>query len=124
VEAADGHDVLVVDLAGDFVVRRDTEQLVEHDFGLDTCELRADAEVHSHPEAEMAGQLNLAPGPLARAYEYWVRRLADKEGRGKSDTSVRAAEAAARKPNPGAAAPVRKSGAKAKAKPQAKGKKR
>src|SRR5512144_2086494 len=23
-------------------------------------------------EADMAGQLNLAPGPLARAYEYWV----------------------------------------------------
>jgi len=75
-------------------------------------------------EAEMAGQLNLAPGPLALAYEYWVRRLADKEGRGKSDTSVRAAEAAARKPNPGAAVPARKSGAKANAKPKAKGKKR
>src|SRR5207244_10156189 len=80
-------------------------------------------------EAEMAGQLNLAPGPLARAYEYWVRRLADKEGRGKSDTSVRAAEAAARKPNPGAAVAAKKSaktsGAKkAKAKPKPKGKKR
>jgi len=81
-------------------------------------------------EAEMAGQLNLAPGPLARAYEYWVRRLADKEGRGKSDTSVRAAEAAARRPNPGAAVPgkasvTKTSGAKkAKAKPKPKGKKR
>src|SRR6185369_17602622 len=79
-------------------------------------------------EARMAGELNLAPGPLARAYEYWVRRLADKEGRGKSDTSVRAAEAAARRPNPGAAVPAKASvtktsGAKkAKAKPKPKGK--
>src|ERR1700754_2576816 len=32
-------------------------------------------------EAEMAAQLNLAPGPLARAYEYWERRLAEEEGR-------------------------------------------
>ena len=75
-------------------------------------------------ETQMAFEIHRAPGPLARAYEYWVRRLADKEGRGKSDTSVRAAEAAARKPNPGAAVPVKRSGAKAKAKPQAKGKKR
>ena len=51
-------------------------------------------------EAEMAGGLNLAPGPVARAYEYWVRRLADREGRNQSDASVRAAEMAARRPNP------------------------
>jgi ribulose-5-phosphate 4-epimerase/fuculose-1-phosphate aldolase len=31
-------------------------------------------------EAEMAGQLNLAPGPLTRAYEVWQRRLAEREG--------------------------------------------
>jgi ribulose-5-phosphate 4-epimerase/fuculose-1-phosphate aldolase len=73
-------------------------------------------------EAEMASGLNLAPGPVARAYEYWVRRLAEREGRGKSDGAVRAAEAAARKPNPGAA-PAKKSGAK-KAKQKPKGKKR
>jgi hypothetical protein len=72
----------------------------------------------------MAGQLNLAPGPLARAYEYWVRRLAEREGRGMSDPSVRAAVAAARKPNPGAATKAKTSGAKAKAKSKAKGKKR
>ena len=48
----------------------------------------------------MASQLNLAPGPVARAYEYWVRRLAEREGRGRSDAAVRAAEAAARAPNP------------------------
>lgn len=30
-------------------------------------------------EAEMAAGLNLAPGPLARAYEYWERRLQDRE---------------------------------------------
>ena len=53
-------------------------------------------------EADMAGQLNLAPGPVARAHEYWVRRLADREGRPRNDPSVRAAEAAARKPVVGA----------------------
>ena len=74
-------------------------------------------------EAEMASGLNLAPGPVARAYEYWVRRLAEREGRGKSDGAVRAAEAAARKPNPGAA-PVKKSGAAKKAKQKPKGRKR
>jgi HCOMODA/2-hydroxy-3-carboxy-muconic semialdehyde decarboxylase len=72
-------------------------------------------------EAEMAGQLNLAPGPLARAYEYWVRRLAEREGRSASDASVRAAEAAARRPNPGATAKTKK---RAKAKSKAKGRKR
>src|SRR5436853_784082 len=51
-------------------------------------------------EADMAGQLNLAPGPLARAYEFWVRRLAEREGRSKSDPMLRAAEAAARLPVP------------------------
>jgi ribulose-5-phosphate 4-epimerase/fuculose-1-phosphate aldolase len=56
-------------------------------------------------EAKMASGLNLAPGPVARAHEYWVRRLAEREGRGKSDGAVRAAEAAARQPNPGAAKP-------------------
>ena len=70
-------------------------------------------------EAKMASGLNLAPGPVARAHEYWVRRLADKEGRGKSDSAVRAAEAAARLPNPGAAkskASAKTSGAAKKAK--------
>jgi ribulose-5-phosphate 4-epimerase/fuculose-1-phosphate aldolase len=78
-------------------------------------------------EAEMASQLNLAPGPLARAYEYWVRRLAEREGRSRSDPSVQAAAAAARKPNPGAAG-ARNSGGKAQAKKtkpkKTKGKKR
>ena len=31
-------------------------------------------------EADMAGKLNLAPGPLTRAYDYWARRLAEREG--------------------------------------------
>jgi HCOMODA/2-hydroxy-3-carboxy-muconic semialdehyde decarboxylase len=78
----------------------------------------------SEGEADMACEIHRSPGPLARAYEYWVRRLADKEGRGKSDSSVRAAEAAARQPNPGAATKAKASGAKAKAKPRAKGKKK
>ena len=42
----------------------------------------------------------VSPGPLARAYEFWVRRLAEREGRGKSDPMLRAAEAAARLPVP------------------------
>jgi hypothetical protein len=69
-------------------------------------------------EAEMASGLNLAPGPLARAYEYWVRRLAEREGRAKSDPAVRAAEAAARLPVPaGKGAPrTIKTGAKKKSK--------
>lgn len=58
-------------------------------------------------EADMASQLNLAPGPLARAYEYWVRRLAEREGRGKSDPMLRAVEAAARQPVPAKAAAKR-----------------
>jgi len=71
-------------------------------------------------ETQMAFEIHRAPGPLARAYEYWVRRLAEKEGRPKSDPMLRAAEAAARQPNPGAA-PARgssrpkKAGAKKKA---------
>ena len=64
-------------------------------------------------EADMAGQLNLAPGPLARAYEYWVRRLAEREGRSKNDPMLRAAEAAARLPVPaGKTASTKKAGAK------------
>src|SRR3954471_2634621 len=62
-------------------------------------------------EAKMAFEIHRAPGPLARAYEYWVRRLAEREGRGKSDPMLRAAEAAARQPNPGAAPARSASGA-------------
>ena len=78
-------------------------------------------------EAEMAAGLNLAPGPLARAYEYWVTRLAKSEGRSKSDPTVKAAEAAARRPVPGGApaakpaAKTSKKAAKAKSKEAAKG---
>jgi len=71
-------------------------------------------------EAQMAFEIHRAPGPLARAYEYWVRRLAEKEGRSKNDPILRSAEAAARQPNPGAAtakaaSASRKTGAKKKA---------
>jgi ribulose-5-phosphate 4-epimerase/fuculose-1-phosphate aldolase len=54
-------------------------------------------------ETQMAFEIHRAPGPLARAYEYWVRRLAEKEGRSKNDPILRSAEAAARQPNPGSA---------------------
>jgi ribulose-5-phosphate 4-epimerase/fuculose-1-phosphate aldolase len=63
-------------------------------------------------EAQMAFEIHRAPGPLARAYEYWVRRLAEREGRGKADPMLRAAEAAARQPNPGAAPAKSASGPK------------
>lgn len=63
-------------------------------------------------ETQMAFEIHRAPGPLARAYEYWVRRLAEREGRAKSDPMLRAAEAAARQPNPGAAPVKSASGAK------------
>ena len=71
-------------------------------------------------EAQMAFEIHRAPGPLARAHEYWVRRLAEKEGRSKNDPILRSAEAAARQPNPGAAtakaaSASRKTGAKKKA---------
>jgi ribulose-5-phosphate 4-epimerase/fuculose-1-phosphate aldolase len=49
-------------------------------------------------EAEMAGKLNLAPGPLTRAYDYWARRLAEREGRSASDAIERSAKAEARDP--------------------------
>jgi len=69
-------------------------------------------------ETKMAGELNLAPGPLSRAYEYWMRRLAEREGRSMSDPVVRAAEAAARATGAVKAPPAKK------AKKTAKGKKR
>jgi HCOMODA/2-hydroxy-3-carboxy-muconic semialdehyde decarboxylase len=66
-------------------------------------------------ETQMAFEIHRAPGPLARAYEYWVRRLAEREGRGKSDPMLRAAEAAARQPAPAKPAAAKtKSGAKKK----------
>jgi HCOMODA/2-hydroxy-3-carboxy-muconic semialdehyde decarboxylase len=47
-------------------------------------------------EAEMAGKLDLAPGPLTRAYDYWARRLAEREG----DAPQSAARPAKAKPTP------------------------
>jgi HCOMODA/2-hydroxy-3-carboxy-muconic semialdehyde decarboxylase len=64
-------------------------------------------------ETQMAFEIHRAPGPLARAYEYWVRRLAEREGRAKNDPMLRAAEAAARLPAPAKPANA-KSGAKKK----------
>jgi HCOMODA/2-hydroxy-3-carboxy-muconic semialdehyde decarboxylase len=75
-------------------------------------------------EAQMAFEIHRAPGPLARAYEYWVRRLAEREGRGKSDPMLRAAEAAARLPSPGTAPAKMRSGAlKAPTKKKSRGRK-
>ena len=43
-------------------------------------------------EAEMAGKLNLAPGPLTRAYDYWARRLAEREGTPRAAATARPAQ--------------------------------
>ena len=125
------HSVVVMRRHGATVVGGELRELVFRAlYSAKNAEHQLAAHVLGHVspltpgEAEMAGQLNLAPGPLARAYEYWVRRLAEREGRGMSDPSVRAAVAAARKPNPGAATKAKTSGAKAKAKSRAKGRKR
>jgi HCOMODA/2-hydroxy-3-carboxy-muconic semialdehyde decarboxylase len=50
-------------------------------------------------EADMAGQLNLAPGPLTRAYEVWEKRLAEREGTARSAATIstRASAAASKK---------------------------
>ena len=123
------HSVVVMRRHGATVVGGELRELVFRTlYSAKNAEHQLAAHVLGHVspltpgEAEMAGQLNLAPGPLARAYEYWVRRLAEREGRAMSDPAVRAAIDAARKPNPGAATTQKKSGAKSKAK-KAKGNK-
>jgi ribulose-5-phosphate 4-epimerase/fuculose-1-phosphate aldolase len=64
-------------------------------------------------EADMASGLNLAPGPLARAYEYWERRLAEREG-GAPRTARPAAKSktASRRAAPKRAAPKKAKGRK------------
>lgn len=129
------HSIVVMRRHGATVVGRDLHELV---FRTIYSARNAEYQLAAHMlgnvspltagEAEMASGLNLAPGPVARAYEYWVRRLAEREGRGKSDAAVRAAEQAARRPNPGAAPAAKAmkaktSGAAKKAK-KSKGKKR
>ena len=97
-----------------------------------TCMLAHDPVVRDYRAARAndPAQSEKILGRSGRKLVYSGDPVADKEGRGKSDTSVRAAEAAARKPNPGAAVPAKTSGTKtsgakkAKAKPKPKGKKR
>jgi HCOMODA/2-hydroxy-3-carboxy-muconic semialdehyde decarboxylase len=71
-------------------------------------------------EAAMAGKLNLAPGPLTRAYDYWARRLAGREGT-VMEKVARGAKTAAAKSAPKTAKKVAKKAAKKKT---AKGRKR
>ena len=104
------HNVVVMRRHGATIVGGDLRELVFRViYSARNAEYQLAAHMLGHVspltagEAKMASGLNLAPGPVARAHEFWVRRLADKEGRGKSDSAVRAAEAAARLPNPGAA---------------------
>ena len=104
------HNVVVMRRHGATIVGGDLRELVFRViYSARNAEYQLAAHMLGHVspltagEAKMASGLNLAPGPVARAHEFWVRRLADKEGRGKSDSAVRAAEAAARLPNPSAA---------------------
>ena len=120
--ALGSHSVVVMRRHGATVVGGELRELVFRTiYSARNAEHQLAAHVLGHVspltdgEAEMAGQLNLAPGPLARAYEYWVRRLAEREGRSKSDPILRAAEAAARQPVPAkTAAKQAKKGAKKK----------
>ena len=105
--ALGNHSVVVMRRHGATVVGGELRQLVFRTiYSAKNAEHQLAAHMLGHVspltdgEADMAGQLNLAPGPLARAYEYWVRRLAEREGRSKSDPLLRAAEAAARQPVP------------------------
>ena len=50
-----------------------------HRSGIIACHYRA-AEWR-HKESELAGEYNLRPGPIARAWEYWSVRLDKAEGR-------------------------------------------
>jgi ribulose-5-phosphate 4-epimerase/fuculose-1-phosphate aldolase len=124
------HSVVVMRRHGATIVGGDLRELVFRTiYSAKNAEHQLAAHMLGHVspltegEAVMAGGLNLAPGPVSRAYEFWVRRLAEREGRGKSDAAVRAAEAAARRPNPGTAPAQKKSGAAKKAK-KSRGKKR
>ena len=59
-------------------------------------------------EAKMAGQLNLAPGPLTRAYEVWEKRLADREGRPAAASVATRRRVAAAKKKRATPAPAKK----------------
>lgn len=70
-------------------------------------------------ETEMAGEIHRAPGPLARAYDVWARRLADREGAAVVPATRSVSRAAPKK------AAAKKTAGKAKAAPKkAKGRKR
>lgn len=119
--ALGSHSIVVMRRHGATVVGGELRELVFRTlYSAKNAEHQLAAHVLGHVspltdgEAEMAGQLNLAPGPLARAYEYWVRRLAEREGRSRSDPMLRAAEAAARLPVPTGAPKKTKTGAKKK----------
>jgi ribulose-5-phosphate 4-epimerase/fuculose-1-phosphate aldolase len=110
--ALGSHSIVVMRRHGATVIGGELRELVFRTiYSAKNAEHQLAAHVLGHVspltdgEADMAGQLNLAPGPLSRAYEYWVRRLAEREGRSKSDPMLRAAEAAARQPVPAKAAP-------------------
>jgi HCOMODA/2-hydroxy-3-carboxy-muconic semialdehyde decarboxylase len=104
------HSIVVMRRHGATVVGSSLRELIfriiysaknaEHQFA---AHMLGNVSPLSAGEAQMAFDIHRAPGPLARANEYWARRLAEREGRGKSDPMLRAAEAAARQPNPGVA---------------------
>src|SRR5215467_4284028 len=93
-------------------------------FSCKNAELQTQARLLGHvepldeKEVELAAAYNLRPGPLERAWDYWVKRVRDHEA------MVAAGEAALAKPARGGAATAAKPAKKASKKPAAKAKKR
>ena len=93
-------------------------------FSCKNAELQTQARLLGHvepldeKEVELAAAYNLRPGPLERAWDYWVKRVRDHEA------MVAAGEAALAKPARASTAKAAKPAKKASKKPAAKAKKR
>jgi HCOMODA/2-hydroxy-3-carboxy-muconic semialdehyde decarboxylase len=93
-------------------------------FSCKNAELQTQARLLGHvepldeKEVELAAAYNLRPGPLERAWDYWVKRVRDHEA------MVAAGEAALAKPARASAPKAAKPAKKASKKPGAKAKKR
>jgi HCOMODA/2-hydroxy-3-carboxy-muconic semialdehyde decarboxylase len=93
-------------------------------FSCKNAELQTQARLLGHvepldeKEVELAAAYNLRPGPLERAWDYWVKRVRDHEA------MVAAGEAALAKPARASATKAAKPAKKASKKPAARAKKR
>ncbi len=93
-------------------------------FSCKNAELQTQARLLGHvepldeKEVELAAAYNLRPGPLERAWDYWVKRVCDHEA------MVAAGEAALAKPARASATKAAKPAKKASKKPAARAKKR